>query len=86
MSSKTQAQQLLIGKYYLNICFNCTNLDTYFSANHKPINVTATPNFYSDIHCFYMKYFKQEPTTIKDISNQILWLNKYITIDNKIIY
>ncbi len=24
--------------------FKCTNLNTYFSANHKPINVTATPN------------------------------------------
>ncbi len=33
-----------------------------------------------------MKYFKQEPTTIKDISNQSLSLNKHITIDNKIIY
>ncbi len=44
-------------------------------------------NFYmNDIHGLYMKYFKQEPTTIKDISNQSLWLNKYITIDNKIIH
>ncbi len=33
-----------------------------------------------------MKYLKQESTTIKDISNQRLWLNKLITIDNKIIY
>ncbi len=33
-----------------------------------------------------MKYSKQEPTTIKDISHKNLWLNKYITIDNKIIY
>ncbi len=33
-----------------------------------------------------MKYFKQEPTIIKGISNQSIWLNKYITIDNEIIY
>ncbi len=33
-----------------------------------------------------MKYFKQEPGTIKDISNQSIWLNKYITINNYPIY
>ncbi len=33
-----------------------------------------------------MKYFKQEPRTIKGISYQSLWLNKYITINNKQIY
>ncbi len=33
-----------------------------------------------------MKYFKQEPRTIKDISNESLHLNKYITINNILIY
>ncbi len=42
--------------------------------------------FYNGIHSLYMKYFKQDPRTIKDISNQSLWLNKYITINNKPIF
>ncbi len=78
----TLANWKVLLKYYLK----CSNLDTYFSANHKPIITTVIPIFYNDIHSLYMKYFKQEPRTIKDISNQSLWLNKYITNNNKLIY
>ncbi len=35
---------------------------------------------------FIWNTLNKNQTTIKDISNESLWLNKHITIDNKIIY
>ncbi len=39
-----------------------------------------------DIHNLYMKYFKQQPETIKEITDQSLWLNEYIKINKKYVY
>ncbi len=33
-----------------------------------------------------MKYFKQKPETIKEITDQSLWLNEYIKINKKYVY
>ncbi len=50
--------------------FNCTNLDKYFSSNHRIISTNQIPIFYKDIQTQFMKYFKQEPTNLLDILNQ----------------
>ncbi len=58
--------------YYLKHFCKCTNLGTYCSTNHKPINVnvTAATTLNRDMHGLYMKYFKQEPTTTLYNKNQ----------------
>ncbi len=33
-----------------------------------------------------MKYFKQKPETIKEITDQSLWLNEYIKINKMYVY
>ncbi len=42
----------------------CINLKTYFDSNHKLLNSEEIPKFY-----LYMKYFKQKPETIKEITD-----------------
>ncbi len=42
--------------------------------------------FYSDIHNFYMKHFKQTPSNLIQILNQSLWLNENLQINNKYMY
>ncbi len=81
LTNPTPANWKVLPKYY----FTFSNLDTYFSTNHKPINTTVIPNVYNGIHSLYMKCVKQEPKIIKDISNQILWLNKYININKNLL-
>ncbi len=34
----------------------------------------------------YMKYFKQKPEIIIEITDQSLWLNEYIKINKKYVY
>ncbi len=56
----TPANLKILPKHF----FKCTNLDNYFSANHKPINVTAIPTFYSDIPGLDMKNKNQQQLKI----------------------
>ncbi len=58
--------------------FACINLKTYFDYNLKLLNSEEIPKFYLDIH--NMKYFKQKPETIEEITDQSLCLNEYIKI------
>ncbi len=50
----TPANWKVLPKYY----FKCSNLDTHFSANHKPINTTVIPKCYNDIHHVHSLYMK----------------------------
>jgi len=68
------------------IFYQCKNLTTYFSANHKLLNAKRIPCFYENIHVTYMKYFKKKPQSTTEILNESLWLNEYIKAENKYIY
>ncbi len=66
--------------------YKCNNLVVYFNTNHQILNKGIIPPFYKELHILYMKFFKKEPTNIKEIVNQSLWLNNNIKIDNTHIY
>ncbi len=66
--------------------YNCEDLLTYFNSNHPLLHNKNIPVFYQTIHQEYMKYFKLPPTNIIEVYEQSLWLNKHITINNKLIF
>ncbi len=43
------------------VFYKCSNLHTYFDANHKLLNTNTIPSFYTEIHKVYISLFKQEP-------------------------
>ncbi len=63
-----------------NTSFNnfTTNLNTFFSVNHKFISEQNIPFCYKDIHLLfiYMGHFKQQPINTVDTLTQSLWLNR----------
>ncbi len=66
--------------------FQFKNRDLYFSGNHPLLSKQPIPSFYSELHTIYMNHFKKEPDNILQILNQSLWLNKYITVNNKFLH
>lgn len=63
--------------------FNNIDLTIYFNAHQNIIKNHSIPVFYKDIHNLWMTKFKYEPSCYKEILEESLWLNKYITINNK---
>ncbi len=68
------------------ILYKCEDLLTYFNSNHLLLHNENIPIFYQTIHQEYMKYSKLPPTNIIEVHDQSLWLNKHITINNKLIF
>ncbi len=71
-------------KHYLQ----CQDLKVYFNAYQNEIptrknSKLSTPLFYVIIHNLWMKYFKTYPSSISDILEESLWLNKNITFKHK---
>ncbi len=67
MSTEEASAWKILPKHFVN----CNNLDKYFSSNHKILSNKEIPLFYKEIHTLFMKYFKQEPTNLLNILNQI---------------
>ena len=81
LTNNTKSSWKELPKYF----YSCNNLFTFFNSNHTLLHNKQIPEFYYNIHKEYMKNFKLTPTNITQIQDQSLWLNKHITINNKII-
>ncbi len=58
----------------------------YFNSNHPLLHNKNISVFYQTIRQEYKTYFKLPPTNIIKVHDQSLWLNKHITINNKLIF
>ncbi len=76
LSSESQSNYKILARVF----HKCSNLHTYFDANHKLLNTNTIPSFYTEIHKVYMSLFKQEPINMTEILEQSLWLNQNISI------
>lgn len=66
--------------------YNNTDLQLYFNANQEKIKNSLIPTFYRDIHNMWMCTFKKYPTNYKEVLEESLWLNRYITSNNKTLF
>ncbi len=82
LTSESQSNYKILPRVF----YKCSNLHTYFDANHKVLNTNTIPSVYTEIHKVYMSLFKQEPINTTEILDQSLWLNQNISINNKYVY
>ncbi len=82
LTSESQSNYKILTRVF----YKCSNLHTYFDANHKLLNTNTISPSYTEIHKVYMSLFKQEPINTTKILDQSLWLNQNISINNKYVY
>ncbi len=82
LSSEKDSTWRTLPKYF----HKCENLSTFFNANHRLLSNTTIPSVYLEIHKIFMQHFKNKPENIIEILLKPLWLNKYICINNDLIY
>ncbi len=64
--------------------YKTNNLTQFFVSKQTKYKCDSNiPKFYSDIYNAWVEIYGIEPTTIKEIHNEILWNNMYITIGGK---
>ena len=73
------------GKWKLlpSIFFNTDNLPFFFSCNCKPVKNLVGPKFYEQIQQYWHKLTDYEIDGADKVRNQIIWNNRFITIQNK---
>ena len=93
---KTKAQSLSISwikrltnvsqgkwKSIPRLVYKCQDLNFFFSCNKHPISGEIIPKFYKFIHYNWSKMLEISEPTVPIIRNQVLWHNRYITIQNR---
>ena len=76
-------------KIFPTLFYGCNNLSLYFYANQNMLQNKAKskiPQFYHDIHNLWMLNFRRDPSNIQEVTQESIWLNKYITSAGSTLY
>lgn len=65
------------------IFFESENLPFFFSCNRKPLTNLAGPKFYEQLQQYWSKLTNYNIDDADKVRNQIIWNNRFITIQNK---
>ena len=69
----------LIPKFY----YKCTDTCVFFCSKRNAIDYNNIPEFYKSCFNLWSKLHAIQPNSREMVINEVLWNNKYITIDNK---
>ncbi len=59
--------------------YNIDDLNLFFKIKGSPYCQENIPLFYQDIHNIWMSMYAEEPASMTELQNEVLWWNKYIT-------
>ena len=64
------------------LLYNCQDLKFFFMCNHARITSDIQPKFYKYINHIWSEMMEVNEPSLSIIRNQVLWQNRYITIQN----
>ena len=68
------------------ILYKSDDLNFYFSCNNLPLTENFQPIFYKNVQHYWSEMMQVHELSSSIIKNQVLWNNRYITIQNKCFY
>ena len=73
------ANWMLIPMFY----YKCTDIHMHFRYKQHPIEHNCIPDFYKQLYNLWSSLHAIQPTTYDMIINEVVWNNKFITINKK---
>ena len=64
------------------LLYKCQDLNFFFMCNRSPLTSNIQPKFYKQINNIWSEMMEVNEPSLPIIHNQVLWNNRYITIQN----